>query len=315
MVRRLLPGLLVFLVLVVWAAPALAAAAEAAAEAPADAYDDVTIGFLPLATRNPEVTIRGTAPLGTVVLLSVNGVPAVRAAVGEDMAVYRAPVRLTPGYNWITAQVEGTEKTARSGLYYITQAFADLAEEPLKNDIEILATLGVVSGTGQGNFEPGKSLTRAELSKMLVLALGLKPDPAAELTFTDAAAIPEWARPYVAAAYRSGLLRGYPDGSFQAGRTLTRAELIATVVRAAPAVLDAAVPADALAAFADQAAIPDWARSSAALAVRMGLVDRFWGAEFQADAPARRAETAAVLRRLIDLTRAIQENSENSGHI
>jgi len=256
--------------------------------APLAAADEaqVTIGYLPLATRSSELLVRGTAPQGSVVLLSVNGEPVLRVYASREMAVYRGIVPLQPGWNRITAQLEGTEATATASLYYVTRSFTDVQGDPLQDDIEILATLGIVEGDGTGAFRPGDPLTRAQVAKLLTLALGLEPgDPSVLERFTDAAAIPEWARPYVAAVCQAGMVRGYPDGSFQPNRSVTRAELVALAERAVPPSIVGSKPAIA---YPD--AIADWVKPSADRAARLGLIESFWGERFRGTDPVPREQ-------------------------
>lgn len=274
-------------------------AALLAAVVPASAAAEeveVTIGFLPSATRNAEVMIRGSAPAGSIVALSVNGELRTRVYAATTMAVYNGKVSLDPGLNVITAQVEGTEAVATASLYRITVAFSDLEGDPLRDDIELLATLGVLSGDGTGRFLPEDPLNRAQLAKLLAEALGLpEADPALVDGLADAAALPGWARPYVAAAFQAGLLRGYPDGTFQPDRALTRAELVATVVRAVPEDLAGDRPAIS---WADE--VPVWAQPAADRAARLGLIESFWGEAFRGDDPVTRKEAAGVIRRLME---------------
>jgi hypothetical protein len=290
MARRSLSTPLLLLALLLALLPVRAAAAEL----------QVTIGFLPLATRSAEILLRGSAPANAIVAVSVNGELKARVQAASSMAVYRVMIPLEPGRNEITAQLEGTQAWATATLYRVTAAFPDLEGDPLRDDIEILATLGLVSGDPAGNFRPGDPLTRAELAKLMVLALGLQPaDEQAPLPLADADAIPAWARPYVATAYAQGLMRGYADGTFRPNEVVTRAELVAMAVRAVPAGSPArrsdAPP------FTDQAAMPDWVRPAAEQAVRLGLIDSFWGDAFRAGDRVTRREAAAVIRRLIDL--------------
>lgn len=277
----------------------LAVLVTAALPVPAEAEAVVTIGFLPRATRNEEVMIRGSAPAGSIVALSVNGELRTRVYAAATMNVYNGKVPLDPGLNVITAQVEGTDAVATARLYRITASFTDLEGDPLRDDIEVLATLGIFSGDGTGRFLPDNSLTRAELAQLLTEALDLpEGDPALVDGLADAADVPAWARPYVAAAYQAGLLRGYPDGTFRPDRPLTRVELIVTAVRAVP---DSAEGERAAIAWPDR--VPAWARDAADRAAALGLIEGFWGDAFRANDPVTRREAAAVILRLIEAMR------------
>jgi len=100
--------------------------------------------------------------------------------------------------------------------------------------VQTAATLGLVKGS-EGRFRPDDPVTREEMAAMVIRALGLE-ERAAEtegpLPFTDAEAVSDWAKGYVALAVQEGLLQGMPDGTFQPGGTATRAQAAAVILRA-----------------------------------------------------------------------------------
>ena len=101
--------------------------------------------------------------------------------------------------------------------------------------INALAATGVLNGYGNGQFLPENPLTRAEFTKIVVDLAG-KGGLAASLAnnqprFTDGASVPTWAWGYVDAAVAMGIIKGYPDGSYEAGNNVTHAEAIAMLTR------------------------------------------------------------------------------------
>ncbi|MDQ0287844.1 hypothetical protein J2Z49_002977 [Desulfofundulus luciae] len=82
-------------------------------------------------------------------------------------------------------------------------------------------------------FKAGNPVTRVELAAILSRVLearqGAVTGQAAK--FTDAAAIPAWAKNAVNTAAASGIVGGYPDGSFKPGSSVTRAEASAMILR------------------------------------------------------------------------------------
>ncbi|OXM17573.1 hypothetical protein CGZ75_10110 [Paenibacillus herberti] len=75
-------------------------------------------------------------------------------------------------------------------------------------------------------------MTRVEMIVMVTRALGIQVEPDADLTmFTDAKEIPEWAKPYVAAAYKSGIVQGKENGQFAPDAIATRAEAVTMIMR------------------------------------------------------------------------------------
>jgi hypothetical protein len=97
------------------------------------------------------------------------------------------------------------------------------------NSVETAVHDGIAKGYGNGIFRPGYPITREEMACILVQALGIPSQVAANMgtktNFTDDARISDWARGYVVVAVQNlGLLKGYPDSSFKPQSDATRAE-------------------------------------------------------------------------------------------
>jgi hypothetical protein len=257
----------------------------------------VTIGLVPAVTDQTSLMIRGTAPRGQIVALTVNGELVARVAAEPTMDVYRSVAPLSPGENRIEVTLEGNAARAETQVFRTTVTFSDIERHWARNDIEMLATLGIVNGIGQDRFGPDEPLTRAQFAKLVALALRLPAPSAPELTFTDRGAIPGWAQGYVAAAASNGLIRGFDDGTFRADEQVTRAQ-VAVIGARALRLKGADAPRHEGRSFTDAPAIPDWARADVDLLVRAGLIGNFWGDAFRPGEPATRAEAAAVVRRL-----------------
>ena len=110
-------------------------------------------------------------------------------------------------------------------------AFADLAGDPLEYRAMALKDMGVYGGrqiAGQLCFAPDETVSRGEFLVMAMRVLGMEPD-AAVLTsgFADEAATAAWMRPYITAAYRSGVISGVSAETgmeFRPNAALTKAE-------------------------------------------------------------------------------------------
>ena len=92
---------------------------------------------------------------------------------------------------------------------------------------EWLRSTGIFEGEKLGGdlcFQPEKTVSRGEFLTMLVKTLDISVDESATYTgFTDTA--PDWLKPYLAAALRSGLTENWPDGNiFDASETMTGLE-------------------------------------------------------------------------------------------
>jgi hypothetical protein len=109
--------------------------------------------------------------------------------------------------------------------------FADVREGYwAKKPIEHTGTVGMVQGYPDGTFKPERALTRAELATLLVRAEGVKLPGKAPQVFKDVKGN-HWAASYIEAAYRMGLIKGYPDKKFRPNNRINKAEAIAILVR------------------------------------------------------------------------------------
>ncbi|MBM7566652.1 S-layer homology domain-containing protein [Paenibacillus sacheonensis] len=82
---------------------------------------------------------------------------------------------------------------------------------------------GIVTGLSTDTFGSDMPLTREQAAAIMVRALGKQPDASNEsLPFKDADSISGWAKGYVAAALKLGLIKGNADGTFNPKGDATR---------------------------------------------------------------------------------------------
>lgn len=255
------------------------------------------LGFLPAATTVEQLIVRGTAPRGQTVAIHLNGQVIARVTAGPSMDVYLATVTLEPGENRIAAALEGTDLTLAGRVVRITRTFSDLTGHWVRQDAEVLASVGVVDGISADTFGPDLPLTRAQFAKLLALALKLEPERVAPKVFGDYHNIPQWARHPVNAVVKQGLITGFEDGTFRPGEPVSRVQVAVIAARAVR--LLGAPPGGTPRTFTDQ--IPAWAMSDVQQATANGVIGDFWGSEFAPQRPATRADATAVVRRIYDL--------------
>ena len=107
--------------------------------------------------------------------------------------------------------------------------FSDLEDCWAQAEILRAASLGLVSGIGQGEFGPDSAVTREQAMVILDGALSL---PQAESpVFADSAAISLWAQEAAARAVAAGLFSGDGAGYLRPQGQLTRAEAAAVFVQ------------------------------------------------------------------------------------
>ncbi len=85
-----------------------------------------------------------------------------------------------------------------------------------------------VSGYPDGTFKPEKTITRAEIATVFVIALGLADEePAGTASFSDIEG--HWAKKNILKLAEYGLISGYPNGTFQPDGEITKAEMTAMI--------------------------------------------------------------------------------------
>ncbi len=111
--------------------------------------------------------------------------------------------------------------------------FADTNGHWAQESIAIAAALGLVSGYNDSTFGPERQISREEMAVILFRALKLQPEMGSgtDSSFKDQTSVSGWALAAVRAATKLDLLSGYPDGSFQPKRSLSRAEAAIIIVR------------------------------------------------------------------------------------
>ena len=115
-------------------------------------------------------------------------------------------------------------------------SFSDVSDKATAQNVEILKLLGVIEGSGAGQFRPYAQLTRAEFSKMVVMLIGKGNEAMRYRTvtiFPDVRAS-HWAAGYINLAVRQTepkLLAGTPDGTFQPERAITYGEAVTILMR------------------------------------------------------------------------------------
>lgn len=183
-----------------------------------------------------------------------------------------------------TKEPEG--QTPAAGKFTDVPAWAEKAVENLSN-------LGIVSGRGEGKFDPNGKVTRAEFAVMIARMFSL--DVAdGESTFVDCTK-DDWFAPHVNAAAKAGFISGVGEGKFNPSATISRQDICTILGRA----LKVAATKDL--SFADSADIAEYANEYVKAFAELGIVSGYENGTFAPKANASRAEAAAILNNVINL--------------
>ena len=118
-------------------------------------------------------------------------------------------------------------------------SFSDISRGIYQAEIENAVALGFISGYKDGTFRPTEPLTREQLVSMVYGAM----ESIDSVNLEPATSVPtqpypdvdssRWSATKVQWAKENDIVKGYPDGTFQPGTPVTRAELIAVLQNAA----------------------------------------------------------------------------------
>ena len=173
-------------------------------------------------TRNPETGVKLPEYTGVADWLETDDHYAYMNGIGGD--------RFAPDANMTRAQV--------AQMFYnllidknvdITARFTDVpADAWYATAVNTLASIGAITGIGNNQFAPNRTITRAEFTAIAVRFARLV--RGADADFSDVPAN-AWYYDSIATAVEYGWIGGYADGTFRPNKSITRAEVVTIVNR------------------------------------------------------------------------------------
>ena len=165
--------------------------------------------------------------------------------------------------------------------------------------INRLYNLGAINGKADGIFAPSDNMTREELCKVIVLALGIKANDKEIPVFGDVDSS-AWYAEYINICAQNGVVNGIGDNLFGVGRTVTREEAATILVRASE---NAGITLDydfTIFPFKDEAQISDWAKTSVSVLYESLILDGMENGDFAPKENVTRAQAAKMIVGVID---------------
>jgi hypothetical protein len=184
--------------------------------------------------------------------------------------------------------------------------FTDIAGHWAESYINELAAKGIVTGKGNGLFAPEDNITRAEFTKIAVMAFGIEvPETVDSAPFADVST-DAWYAPYVAAAKEAGIV-DTNAANFNPNAAITRAEALKILIGAAGFTdVDSNFEANytsnegwTYVGFTD-VPIAGWFSKFVGYAKDFGIVDGYPDGLFHPEKPMTRAEVAKVVLKVMD---------------
>ena len=166
-----------------------------------------------------------------------------------------------------------------------------------------MAARQVLRGVSPTRFAPSQPITRGQLAAILTRALKLGQDDRFARVYYDISPYDPLAAE-IGGAIRSGIMTGYPDGTFRPDVPVTRQELAVVLSRMAdrlnlPGSLDRET-GERLSRMADWDQVAPWAQDGVRFAVAEGLMKGRSDSTFAPLEQTTRAEAATVIKRLLD---------------
>ncbi len=109
-------------------------------------------------------------------------------------------------------------------------SYADVSSKDNKEAIEVLETVGIMTGDENGNFNPDALVTRNEMAVVMSNLMDYRvANYKGTSPFTD---VPAWAEPYVAACYTNGITSGVSATTYGGDQSVTTAQAALMLMKA-----------------------------------------------------------------------------------
>lgn len=164
--------------------------------------------------------------------------------------------------------------------------------------IDYMSLNGIMTGIGDDRFDPNGRLTREQMVKIIVSALGVL-NKNSDNPFTDCQRS-AWYAPYVSSAYELGLVTGIEPETFGVGREITRQDLATIIYRAAQK-LGIPLSSGSAAGISDIDEIADYAKEAVMALYASKILSGRDDGRFDPKATCTRAEAAVIFYRIFHI--------------
>ncbi|CAH1057443.1 Endo-1,4-beta-xylanase A [Paenibacillus pseudetheri] len=158
-------------------------------------------------------------------------------------------------------------------LTFVKKNFGDLQSVSwAKQAIDVMAARDVIQGTSMNNFSPADSMKRADFIALLVRVLELKGTGKSAALFSDVQKT-DYYYDELVIAKELGIATGFEDDTFRPNIEVSRQDMMVLTARALAASGQQIKASGTLNAYLDEASISSYAKDSALLLVKFGVVN------------------------------------------
>ena len=207
-------------------------------------------------------------------------------------------------YNPATGTLEA--KLSESGIYKVVnneKDFSDIKDKSaeMQEAIKVLASKGIINGTTATTFAPDSTISRAEVTALLMRTISLL-DPNANGNFADVNTS-NWYCGAAGSAKEHNIINGYEDNTFRGNTVIAKDQIVAVSARTLKQQMNYKTPSDVaseLSVYADANNIANWAKEDVALATMTNLVLKRTDSTFSGSDGMTRGDTATIMQRLFN---------------
>ncbi|MTI66219.1 MAG: S-layer homology domain-containing protein [Firmicutes bacterium] len=187
-----------------------------------------------------------------------------------------------------------------SGIYTLIESnktFNDIKKHWANNEINLFKSKYILKGKDDEKFYPDVNITRSEFITILVRALGINSNDI-HLTFKDINKS-DWFYNPVNRGVSFGLIKGYSKDLFKPNEFITREEMAVIIYRTSK-LFDMENMDGKSINYSDFNNINHWAKDEVSFVIKSGLMKGYGNDKFYPNKSATRAESVAVIKRLLE---------------
>ncbi|MGE7828525.1 fibronectin type III domain-containing protein [Paenibacillus sp. NPDC093718] len=177
-----------------------------------------------------------------------------------------------------------------------TIVFKDIDKTFNRDQILELVRRGIIQGVSATESQPNRPIDRIEFLSLIVRALQLEPTDVSEVSFKDID-LNAWYGPEFKAAIGNGIAHGFSASEFRPFNLITREQASKMLANA----LYSEIIPDGEVSFADSKNISKWAEAEVRALTGNQLVQGYPDGSFRPKAYLTRAESAALIYRMITM--------------
>jgi len=227
--------------------------------------------------------------------------------VAPDGTIRHVPTRIIQSDGKYYAIINSLTNSTYSVIWHPVE-FSDVADHWAKDAINNMGSRMIVTGIGDNNYDPNRSVTRAEFATIIVRALGLESE-SSESGFHDVS-VKDWYYDYVKTATTYDIISGYGDGIFGPNDLINREQAMTMMVKAMKITnLNISLTTDEanllLSSFSDGLSASDYAKDSIAICLKAGIISGTSETKISPKVGITRAEVAVMIQALLEKSELI----------